>query len=49
MELAIKDESTEETRIVIELKLGEIERVTMNKIYKLTPMESSFGVITCSR
>ncbi|MEC8044242.1 MAG: DNA gyrase subunit A [Verrucomicrobiota bacterium] len=41
----LRDESTEETRIVIELKLGEIERVTMNKIYKLTPMESSFGVI----
>ena len=25
--------------------MGEIERVTMNKLYKLTAMESSFGVI----
>ena len=41
----LRDESTEKTRIVGELKLGEIERVTMNKIYKLTAMESSFGVI----
>jgi len=41
----LRDESTEETRIVVELKLGEIERVTMNKLYKLTALESSFGVI----
>ena len=41
----LRDESTEETRIVIELKMGEIERVTMNKLYKLTALESSFGVI----
>jgi DNA gyrase subunit A len=41
----LRDESTEVTRIVVELKLGEIERVTMNKLYKLTAMESSFGVI----
>ena len=41
----LRDESTETTRIVVELKLGEIERVTMNKLYKLTAMESSFGVI----
>ncbi|MBU92304.1 MAG: DNA gyrase subunit A [Rhodobiaceae bacterium] len=41
----LRDESTEETRIVVELKMGEIERVTMNKLYKLTAMESSFGVI----
>ena len=41
----LRDESTEQTRIVIELKLGEIERVTINKIYKLTALESSFGVI----
>ena len=40
-----RDESTETTRIVVELKMGEIERVTMNKLYKLTAMESSFGVI----
>jgi len=41
----LRDESTEETRIVVELKMGEIERVTMNKLYKLTALESSFGVI----
>ena len=46
MELAIlRDESTEETRIVVELKMGEIERVTINKLYKMTALESSFGVI----
>ena len=41
----LRDESTETTRIVIELKLGEIERVTINKLFKLTALESSFGVI----
>ncbi|MEC8243831.1 MAG: DNA gyrase subunit A [Verrucomicrobiota bacterium] len=41
----LRDESTEATRIVVELKMGEIERVTMNKLYKLTALESSFGVI----
>ena len=41
----LRDESTEVTRIIVELKMGEIERVTMNKLYKLTALESSFGVI----
>ena len=41
----LRDESTEETRIVVELKMGEIERVTINKLFKLTALESSFGVI----
>jgi len=41
----LRDESTEDTRIVVELKMGEIERVTINKLYKLTALESSFGVI----
>ena len=41
----LRDESTETTRIVVELKLGEIERVTINKLFKLTSLESSFGVI----
>ena len=41
----LRDESTETTRIVVELKLGEIERVTINKLFKLTALESSFGVI----
>ena len=41
----LRDESTEKTRIVVELKMGEIERVTINKLFKLTALESSFGVI----
>ena len=41
----LRDESTETTRIVVELKHGEIERVTINKLFKLTALESSFGVI----
>ena len=46
MEIAdLRDESDENTRIVVELKRGEIARVVLNKLYKLTPLESSFGVI----
>lgn len=41
----IRDESTEDTRIVIELKRGMIPKVVINKLFKLTPLESSFGVI----
>ena len=41
----LRDESTEETRIVIELKRGAIPRVIINQLYKMTPLESSFGVI----
>ena len=41
----LRDESTETTLIVVELKQGEIERVTINKLFKLTALESSFGVI----
>ena len=41
----LRDESTEETRIVIELKKGAIPRVIINQLYKSTPLESSFGVI----
>lgn len=41
----LRDESTETTRIVVELKQGEIERVTINKLFKMTALESSFGVI----
>jgi len=41
----LRDESTEETRIVIELKRGAIPRVIINQLYKATPLESSFGVI----
>lgn len=41
----LRDESDENTRIVIELKRGEVARVLMNKLFKHTPLESSFGVI----
>ncbi|MDR2200807.1 MAG: DNA gyrase subunit A [Puniceicoccales bacterium] len=41
----LRDESDENTRIVIELKRNESPRVVINKLYKLTPLESSFGVI----
>ena len=41
----LRDESTETTRIVIELKRGAIPRVIINQLYKSTPLESSFGVI----
>ena len=41
----LRDESDENTRIVIELKRGIAPRVIVNKLFKMTPMESSFGVI----
>ncbi|MGK0456185.1 MAG: DNA gyrase subunit A [Zhongshania aliphaticivorans] len=41
----LRDESTETTRIVIELKRGAIPRVIINQLYKSTSLESSFGVI----
>ena len=41
----LRDESDENTRIVVELKRGEIPRVIVNKLFKHTPLESSFGVI----
>lgn len=41
----LRDESDENTRIVIELKRGESPRVVINKLFKHTPFESSFGVI----
>ena len=41
----LRDESTEETRIVCELKRGAIPRVIINQLYKMTALESSFGVI----
>jgi DNA gyrase subunit A len=41
----LRDESDENTRIVIELKRGEIPRVIVNKLFKHTALESSFGVI----
>ena len=41
----LRDESDENTRIVIELKRGEIPRVTVNKLFKHTGLETSFGTI----
>ena len=41
----LRDESDEETRIVIEVKRGDSPRVVINKLYKLTPLESSYGAI----
>lgn len=41
----VRNESDENTRIVIELKRGESPRVVMNKLFKHTQLESSFGVI----
>ncbi len=41
----LRDESAEsDIRIVIELKKGEIPEIILNNLYKLTPMQSSFGV-----
>lgn len=43
----IRDESAkEEIRVVIELKKGENADIILNNLYKLTPMQSSFGVNT---
>ncbi len=50
----IRDETDRESsaqkkvRIVIELKRDAIAQVTLNKLYKLTPMQISYGVINLS-
>jgi len=41
----LRDESDENTRIVIELKRGEQAKVVINQLFKNTPLESSFGAI----
>ncbi len=41
----LRDESDHNTRIVIELKRGDSPRVVINKLFKHTAFESSFGVI----
>jgi DNA gyrase subunit A len=42
----VRDESDRDgMRIVIELKRGEQSPVILNNLYKLTPMQTSFGVI----
>src|SRR5205807_47004 len=41
----LRDESADETRIVIELKRDAIPKVVLNQLYKHTAMQSTFGVI----
>ena len=40
----LRDESDENTRIVIELKRGEQAQIVINQLYQKTALESSFGV-----
>lgn len=41
----LRDESAKkEIRIVVELKKGEIPNVVLNNLYKMTPLQSSFGI-----
>jgi DNA gyrase subunit A len=43
----IRDESNREgIRVVIELKRDAVPQVILNKLYKLTPLQSSFGIIS---
>ena len=42
---AVRDESDENTRVVIELKRDGIPKVVINNLYKHTALESSFSVI----
>lgn len=42
----LRDESNREgIRIVIELKRDAVPQVVLNKLYKLTPLQTSFGII----
>jgi DNA gyrase subunit A len=42
----IRDESDREgIRIVLEVKRGEVPEIILNQLYKLTPMQSTFGII----
>ena len=42
----IRDESSREgLRIVVELKRDAVPQVVLNKLFKLTPLQSSFGII----
>ena len=40
----VRDESDERTRVVIELKRDVIAKVVINKLYKMTALETSFAV-----
>ena len=45
----LRDESSREgIRVVIDLKKGEIATVIINKLYKSTPLQTSFGIIFLS-
>src|SRR5207237_7212237 len=45
----LRDESDRNgMRIVVELKRDSVPQIILNKLYKLTPMQSSFGVIHLS-
>ena len=42
----VRDESDREgLRIVVELKKDEIPEITLNQLYKMTPLQKSFGII----
>ena len=41
----VRDESDENTRVVIELKRGEQSKVVINQLFQKTELETSFGVI----
>ena len=41
---AVRDESDENTRVVVELKRDANARVVINNLYKFTQLEASFGV-----
>jgi DNA gyrase subunit A len=40
----VRDESDESTRVVIELKRDVVTKVVINKLYKMTALETSFAV-----
>jgi DNA gyrase subunit A len=40
----VRDESDESTRVVIELKRDSVTKVVINKLYKMTALETSFAV-----
>jgi len=40
----VRDESDENTRVVIELKRDAVAKVVINKLYKMTALETSFAV-----
>jgi len=42
----LRDESDREgIRVVLEVKRGEVPEVILNQLYKLTPMQTTFGII----